>query len=86
MKAASPSFQGRQYLSWLDLGGTHSWTLGHSHASTSDPFWNDYGSDKCLEAYVSALCISVEFSEHFLVERYHELTQESTLGVWTLRR
>ena len=85
MKAASLSFQGRQDPLWLDLGGTRSWTLGYCRASTSDPFWDDYRSDKCLEAYVSASRISIEFSEHFFVERYHELTQESTLGVWTLR-
>jgi hypothetical protein len=57
---------------WSDLGGMHSWTLGYCYVSTSDPFWNDYRSEKRLEAYVSAFRISVEFSEHFLIERYHE--------------
>ncbi len=31
-----------------------------------------------------AFRILVEFSKHFLVERYHEFTQEGTLGISTV--
>src|SRR2546430_1336749 len=59
----------------------HRWTTGHHYVSISDPLGNDYCSEKCLEAYVSAFCIFIEFSEHLLVEGYHEFTHNQSLEV-----